>query len=62
MSREQKQTYVCENCGDEASLIIKEEEESSLAEHKDEPGAKKGTLVCKVCGNEADMILEEIEQ
>jgi len=61
MSRERKHTYVCENCGDEASLIIKEEE-SSLAEHKDEPGARKRTLVCKVCGGEADMILEEIEQ
>ncbi len=59
MSGEHKHTYVCENCGNEANLIIKEEE-SILAEHKDKPGGKKGTLVCKVCGNEADMTLEEI--
>ncbi|MCL0066196.1 hypothetical protein M1N79_04900 [Dehalococcoidia bacterium] len=59
MPREHVHTYVCENCGDEASLIIKEEE-SSLEEHKVEPVPKKRTLVCKVCGSEADMILEEI--
>lgn len=59
MPREHVHTYVCENCGDEASLIIKEEE-SSLEEHKVEPVPKKRTLVYKVCGSEADMILEEI--
>ncbi|HAZ31625.1 MAG TPA: hypothetical protein DCY61_02830 [Dehalococcoidia bacterium] len=59
MSGKHQHTYVCENCGDEASLIIKEEE-SSLAEHNGEPAPKKGTLVCKICGSEADMILEEI--
>jgi len=58
MAKEHKHTMVCENCGNEANMIIKEEE-SSLAEH--EPKPKKKVLVCKVCGNEADMILEEIE-
>ena len=59
MPEEHKHTYVCEHCGNEADLIVKEE--TSLAEHNPEPKLKKKILVCKVCGNEADMILEEIE-
>ena len=54
MSEEHQHTYVCEKCGNEADLIIKEDEES-LAEHKHEYKPKKGTLICKICGNEADM-------
>ncbi|MCP4611894.1 MAG: hypothetical protein GY845_24590, partial [Planctomycetes bacterium] len=49
---------VCENCGNEANMIIKEEE-TSVAEHKPKP--KKTTIVCRNCGNEANMILEEVE-
>lgn len=49
---EAKKTYICEKCGAEADLIIKEE--------KAEEGPRRATLVCKVCGNEADIILEEI--
>ena len=60
MSGEHIHTYICERCGNEADLVIKEEE-SSLAEHKHEPKHKKKVMVCKVCGNEADMILEESE-
>lgn len=59
MPREPVHTYVCESCGNEASLTIKEEE-TSLEEHRVKPVPKKRTLVCKVCDNEANMILEEI--
>ena len=52
MSEEHRHTYVCEKCGNEAELTIKEEESSS--EHKHEHELKKGILVCKVCGNEAE--------
>ena len=60
MTKEHKHTFVCENCGNEADMIIKEEE-SSLAEHGHPQKAKKTVVVCKECGNEANMILEEIE-
>ena len=58
MSKEHKHTFVCENCGNEANMIIKEEEVST-AEHEQKP--KKKVIVCKDCGNEANMTLEEIE-
>jgi hypothetical protein len=55
---------VCEKCGNEAEMIIKEEE-LSAAEHDhtqgDKPKPKKTVMVCKECGNEANMILEEVE-
>jgi len=47
----ERKAYVCEKCGCETELIVKEETEE---------GPKKGTLLCKVCGSEADIILEEI--
>lgn len=59
MAEEHKHTYTCQNCGNEADLIIKEED-SIFAEEKHEQKPNKGTLVCKVCGNEADTIFEEI--
>jgi predicted RNA-binding Zn-ribbon protein involved in translation (DUF1610 family) len=59
MSREHQHTYVCENCGNEASLAIKKDEDNST-EYKSEPKAEKRIIVCKICGNEAEMILEEI--
>ena len=51
-----KKNHVCEICGGEADLIIKEVKEEELTEERE----KKGTLVCKVCGSEADTIFEEI--
>lgn len=51
MAAGENKTYICEKCGCQAELVIKERSESK---------PKKGTLVCKICGNEADMILEEI--
>lgn len=59
---EHKHTFVCENCGNEANMVIKEEA-ASLAEHRKDPGdgMKHKILVCRNCGNEADMTLEEIE-
>jgi hypothetical protein len=51
-----KKTHVCEICGGEADLIIKEDK------LKDSPEVtpKTRTLGCKVCGSEADTIFEEI--
>lgn len=58
MTHKHEHTMICENCGNEANMIIKEEE-TSAAQHKSKP--KKTTIVCRNCGNEANMILEEIE-
>ena len=58
MAEMHKHTFVCENCGNEANMTVKEEE-SSLVEHGYKP--KKQVVVCKECGNEANMILEEME-
>ena len=60
MKEEHKHTFVCEKCGNEADMIIREEE-SSLPEHEHQEKPRRKVTVCKVCGNEADMILEEIE-
>ena len=51
MAGEEKKTHICDKCGCEAELVIKEQEAGQ---------PKMGTLVCKVCGNEADIILEEV--
>jgi len=51
-----KKNHVCEICGGEADLIIKEVKEQELTE----VSPKTRTLVCKVCGSEADTIFEEI--
>lgn len=51
-----KKTHVCEICGGEADLIIKEDKSEDFP--KKSP--KTRTLVCKVCGSEADTIFEEI--
>lgn len=58
MTHEHQHTFVCENCGNEANMIIKEED-VSLAKHETKP--RRTTIVCRNCGNEANMILEEIE-
>ncbi len=60
MTHEHQHTMICENCGNEANMIIREEE-SSLAEHDHTDKPKRKVLVCKECGNEANMILEEVE-
>ena len=53
---DEKMTYVCELCGGEAGLRVKEEKVTDSS--KKSP--KQATLVCKVCGSEADTIFEEI--
>ena len=61
---EHQHTMVCENCGNEANMIIKEEELSTAEHehtHEEQPKKKRTVLVCKECGNEANMILEEVE-
>lgn len=60
MSEEHQHTFVCDQCGNEANMVIKEAEESAT-EHEPAVRPKKKVMVCKVCGNEADMILEEME-
>ena len=57
MTHKHQHNMVCENCGNEANMIVKEE--ASVAEHQQQP--KKTTIVCRNCGNEANMILEEVE-
>ena len=53
---DEKMTYVCEKCGCESGLRVKEEKVTDSI--KESP--KQATLVCKVCGSEADTIFEEI--
>ena len=53
---DEKMTYVCEKCGCESGLRVKEEKVTDSS--KESP--KQATLVCKVCGSEADTIFEEI--
>jgi len=53
---DEKKTYVCEKCGCEAELIVKEEK----VENSSKESPKQATLVCKVCGSEADTIFEEV--
>lgn len=53
---DEKKTYICEKCGCEAELRVKEEKVTDSS--KESP--KQATLVCKVCGSEADTIFEEI--
>lgn len=48
----ENKAHVCELCGGEADLIIREDLSNGTP--------KQATLVCKVCGNEADTIFEEI--
>lgn len=55
-----KQVCKCENCGNEAEMVITctlEEEEKHEHKEKAAPEGKKvkGTGTCSSCGNEADM-------
>ncbi|MFC1504936.1 hypothetical protein ACFL5W_00320 [Thermodesulfobacteriota bacterium] len=58
-----KQVCKCENCGNEAEMMITcaleglESDDSSQAESHDHKHANqaKGTATCTHCGNEADM-------
>ena len=62
-TKEIKQVCKCENCGNEAEMVVtcSLEDETGPAEappahvHKPEPGKVKGTATCTSCGNEADM-------
>jgi ribosomal protein S14 len=58
-----KQVCKCENCGNEAEMVVTcslpDEPEAAAsapaAEHKHEHHKVKGTATCTSCGNEADM-------
>jgi ribosomal protein S14 len=59
-----KQVCKCENCGNEAEMMIT----CSLEDHEEHPaepspipekkGKAKGHTVCSHCGNEADMWID----
>lgn len=55
-----KQVCKCENCGNEAEMMVtcsleEEPAETAKAEVKHEHKKVKGTGTCTHCGNEADM-------
>lgn len=56
-----RQTCHCENCGNEADMVVT----CTWIDVEEQPGViskkKKETRKCTICGNEADMILEEDE-
>ena len=56
MPDEEKKTYICQKCGGEAELTVKEEKVADSSEGR----TRHATLVCKICGSEADTIFEEI--
>ena len=59
MDGEAPRTYICEQCGNEANMILREAEAPPQAGHAGH--VHQATLVCKVCGNEANIILGEEE-
>ena len=56
MPNEEKKTYICQKCGGEAELTVKEEKVADSSKGS----TRQATLVCQVCGSEADTIFEEI--
>ncbi len=54
-----KQVCKCENCGNEAEMVVTcslaDEQAPAAPEHTHEPVKVKGTATCTSCGNEADM-------
>lgn len=62
-TREIKQVCKCENCGNEAEMVVTcrlDDTKSPSAaspdhDHKHETSKIKGTATCTSCGNEADM-------
>ena len=58
MTEEHVHTMVCSICGNEADIILKEDEASPAGHRR----ARRKVLVCKHCGNEAEMTLEEVEE
>ncbi len=49
-----KQVCTCENCGNEAEMVVT----CTLVEVEEEPkqeGKQKGQVTCTKCGNEADI-------
>jgi transcription elongation factor Elf1 len=54
-----KQVCTCENCGNEADMVVT----CTWIDVEEAPGVtkkkKKETKKCTVCGNEADMIVDE---
>ena len=59
-----KQVCKCENCGNEAEMMITcsleehEEKPTGSSEASDKKGKTKGHAVCSHCGNEADMWID----
>jgi hypothetical protein len=60
MEKQVKQVCKCENCGNEAEMIVTcsmEPDEDAKAQPQEaaQPKKQKGTATCTNCGNEADM-------
>ncbi len=56
-----KQVCKCENCGNEAEMVITcslPDEAPAAKPEKKEPHKVKGSGVCSHCGNEADMWID----
>lgn len=64
-----KEVCKCENCGNEAEMIVtcslpdvdEKDDKMPAAETMKEPGSEKrikGTATCTHCGNEADMWID----
>lgn len=54
--REVRQVCKCENCGNEAEMVVTCSLEQPAPEKRaDREGKVKGTATCTHCGNEADM-------
>jgi hypothetical protein len=64
MNDTEKSVCKCENCGNEAEMVITcgihEDAEADSAEGKETPKPrKKKNITCTHCGNEADMWIDE---
>ena len=62
---EKKEICKCENCGNEAEMIvtctlpdIEVEEKTAKGRETTTPKKIKGTATCSQCGNEADMWID----
>jgi transcription elongation factor Elf1 len=60
MEKQVKQVCKCENCGNEAEMIVTcsiepEEDANAQPQAATQPKKQKGTATCTNCGNEADM-------
>ncbi len=63
MSDDHKNECICENCGNEAEMIIvcdgdEEKKRELIAEKKAKNEKVEAKMTCKNCGNEADLWID----